>query len=277
MAVLFDFDPTRLSPQAGWPREYFLPKLISADGAAASLTGTTARLTTGSLTNFGSQVHISPLTRLGDNTELYLEYISTASALFPDLYLRQGTGSLTMRLPMGSGGSTSIARGGGGITPTVLVNAPTGGLVRLRMQFSGSLIRARLWPDTVAEPTTWPLRVIDSPGVSRGRFEVVCQGNTVANVFFDITRLIIRDIAPIDNTDSYGVQTSNGTGAVTAFVIPHGLGVVPQQFSAVAASVAAATPFFVSADATNLTVTYTTAPAVGTGNVVLSWRATGPA
>lgn len=276
MAVLFDFDPTRLSSQAGWPREYFVPKLISSDGAAASLTGTTARLTTGTLTNYGSQLHISPLTRLSDNTELYLEYISTASALFPDLYLRQGTGSLTMRLPMGPGGSTNIARGGTALTPTVAVNLPVGGLARLRMQFSGALIRARLWPDTVAEPTTWPLRVIDSPGVSRGRFEVVCQGNTVANVFWDVTRLVMKDIAPIDNTESYGVQTSNGTGALTAFVIPHGLGVVPQQFSAIAASVAAATSFYVTADATNLTVTYAVAPATGTGNVVLSWRAVAP-
>ena len=74
-------------------------------------------------------------------------------------------------------------------------------------------------------------------------------------------------------TDKGGTSTQSGTGAQTAFTIAHGLIATPSKWSVTAQSAAAATPFYVTADATNLTVTYTTAPASGTNNVVLTWLA----
>jgi len=74
-------------------------------------------------------------------------------------------------------------------------------------------------------------------------------------------------------SDKTGRATFSGTGAQTAFTIPHGLASAPSSQRVVAGSAAAAGLFYVTADATNLTVTFTTAPATGTNNVVLNWQA----
>lgn len=68
-----------------------------------------------------------------------------------------------------------------------------------------------------------------------------------------------------------GIASFNGTGAQTVFNIAHGLGAVPAQFWAVPASEAAWARHTVTAGATNIVVTFTTAPATGTNNVKLSW------
>ena len=65
----------------------------------------------------------------------------------------------------------------------------------------------------------------------------------------------------------------NGTGSQTAFNIPHTLGVVPVELSVTPGSAAAAAPFYVTATSSNLVVTYLTAPAAGTNNVLLNWSA----
>jgi hypothetical protein len=70
-----------------------------------------------------------------------------------------------------------------------------------------------------------------------------------------------------------GTATLNGTGSQAAFTIAHGLGYTPLKLSVNAASSVAAASYYVSADATNITVTYSTAPAAGSGNVVLRWTA----
>lgn len=71
----------------------------------------------------------------------------------------------------------------------------------------------------------------------------------------------------------------NGTGAQTAFNIPHGIvndagnGVIPTYYDANgidAVSIAAKT---VTATTTNIVVTYAAAPASGTNNVNLVWTA----
>jgi len=73
-------------------------------------------------------------------------------------------------------------------------------------------------------------------------------------------------------SENCGKATFSGTGAQLIFTIPHGLDVAPIHAEVSAASVAAAGTFYVSSDATNITVTYTsTAPVSGTNNVVLSW------
>lgn len=70
-----------------------------------------------------------------------------------------------------------------------------------------------------------------------------------------------------------GTSTQNGTGAQTAFTIAHGLGVRPTRVDVRPGSAAAAAAYYVTWDVTNITVTFTAAPASGTGNVVLNWTA----
>ena len=70
-----------------------------------------------------------------------------------------------------------------------------------------------------------------------------------------------------------GQTTFNGTGAQTAFTIPHGLSAAPTSVLVTPGSTAANGAHSASADATNITVTYAAAPASGTNNVVLNWRA----
>lgn len=75
----------------------------------------------------------------------------------------------------------------------------------------------------------------------------------------------------LSNND--GRAALNGTGSATSFTIPHGLGVAPRTVQVTPGSAAATGAHHVTADATNLTVTYDTAPATGTGNVVIDWTA----
>jgi len=70
-----------------------------------------------------------------------------------------------------------------------------------------------------------------------------------------------------------GTATFSGTGALTAFVINHGLAATPTTVTITAASAAAAAPFFWTASSSTITVTYLAAPASGSNNVVLSWSA----
>ncbi|MGG1571589.1 hypothetical protein [Fictibacillus sp. NRS-1165] len=85
------------------------------------------------------------------------------------------------------------------------------------------------------------------------------------------------DVAILNETvlrSKVGQSTQNGDGTKTAFTIAHGLGVTPSSWIVQEASAAAGTSeiSYVTADATNLTVNFKTAPATGTGNVVMNWR-----
>jgi hypothetical protein len=72
-----------------------------------------------------------------------------------------------------------------------------------------------------------------------------------------------------------GTLTYNGDGIATSKTIPHGLGVIPNYYQVSPLSVAAGTAGikYVTADATNLTVFFNVAPATGTNNIVLNWKA----
>lgn len=70
-----------------------------------------------------------------------------------------------------------------------------------------------------------------------------------------------------------GTATFSGTGSATVFNIAHGLQQAPSTWSVDAASTAANGTFYVTASATQLTVTFAVAPASGTNNVVLAWTA----
>jgi hypothetical protein len=79
------------------------------------------------------------------------------------------------------------------------------------------------------------------------------------------------------NTPTYGDQsgsaTFSGTGSQTAFTITHNLAGTPTVWDVTPASSAASGLYYVTASSTQLTVTFNTAPASGTNNVVLQWLA----
>lgn len=75
-------------------------------------------------------------------------------------------------------------------------------------------------------------------------------------------------------TENEGTATFSGDGATTTFSVPHGLAEAPTGRAVWAESADAAADRYVSAvDATNIDVTFTTAPASGTDNVVLGFQA----
>lgn len=74
-------------------------------------------------------------------------------------------------------------------------------------------------------------------------------------------------------TTNGGTSTKSGDGSTTAFTIAHGLTTTPKEFLVTAGSAVAAAPFYTTADATNITVTFVTAPVSGASNLVLNWRA----
>jgi len=74
-------------------------------------------------------------------------------------------------------------------------------------------------------------------------------------------------------TENGGTVTFSGNGSTTTFTIAHGLASTPTKVLVTAGSNAAKGDFYVTADATNITVTYGTAPPSGTNNVVLNWYA----
>jgi hypothetical protein len=84
-------------------------------------------------------------------------------------------------------------------------------------------------------------------------------------------RYIKRNVGYI--TENGGTATFSGTGSQTQFTIAHGLAGTPKMAIVTAGSSDAKGDFYVTYDATNLTVTYATAPPSGTNNVVLNWYA----
>lgn len=73
-------------------------------------------------------------------------------------------------------------------------------------------------------------------------------------------------------SDNNGVATFAGTGSQQAFTIAHGLGATPRTISVTPGSEAAASAYYASSDGTNITVTFTAAPA-NAASVVLNWQA----
>lgn len=79
-------------------------------------------------------------------------------------------------------------------------------------------------------------------------------------------------LSAVINGEASGRATFDGTGAQVDFVIPHGLGAAPTSVFITPGSADAAALSYATADATNITVTFTTAPDAGTDNVVLNWQ-----
>lgn len=60
-----------------------------------------------------------------------------------------------------------------------------------------------------------------------------------------------------------GSATPAANGILTSFTIAHGLGSAPSYANACAGNVLSAALFFVTSDATNITITYAAAPLTG--------------
>lgn len=87
----------------------------------------------------------------------------------------------------------------------------------------------------------------------------------------DITRF---EQPSVTGGSSAGTQSFSGDGSATAFSIAHGLSGTPVARAVWAESTDAAGDKYVSSvDATNITITFLTAPASGTDNVVLGFDA----
>jgi len=71
--------------------------------------------------------------------------------------------------------------------------------------------------------------------------------------------------------DNQGVSTQNGGG--TVFNIAHSMGGTPTKFQVTPGSTDAANLYYVTADATNIIVTYKAATTAGVNNIVLNWEA----
>jgi uncharacterized protein YfiM (DUF2279 family) len=85
------------------------------------------------------------------------------------------------------------------------------------------------------------------------------------------TGAYVERISP--TAEQRGVQIASGTGAQTVFNIPHRLLATPKLFNAFARSAAANAAYTQTADATNIILTYSAAPASGTNNLTWQWNA----
>lgn len=104
-----------------------------------------------------------------------------------------------------------------------------------------------------------------------GYFEALANfvpTNSKENSWFDAEANATRSSSP------GGKQTFSGDGVTTAFTWSHLMGATtPSRINITPGSSAARGDFHVTATSTQITVTYATAPASGTNNVVLYWEA----
>jgi len=105
----------------------------------------------------------------------------------------------------------------------------------------------------------------------------VIYGNSISGYAVNAIRNLSATSVIADNvgyrTKNGGTATFSGDGSATTFTIAHGLAATPSKVSVTPGSADARGDFHVTVDATNITVTYATAPPSGTDNVVLHWYA----
>ena len=97
---------------------------------------------------------------------------------------------------------------------------------------------------------------------------------TVTGPTDENSKLVVKNVTGISGAYYYVDDTQSGTfdgtgdGSATTFTISHSLGCVPSQVQLTSASAAAATGWYVTADAEKITVTFASAP---TGDVKFYW------
>lgn len=110
--------------------------------------------------------------------------------------------------------------------------------------------------------------VADTEG---GAVQSIVSGTSYPAVRIQNVR--INDGASTKASEDAGVFTATGDGTTTSFTIPHGLQGAPRCVQITPGSVAAAAARYVTGGASNLTVTFTTAPA-NSAPVTIFWSAT---
>jgi hypothetical protein len=141
--------------------------------------------------------------------------------------------------------------------------------------------------DEIWVPNWAPRQVIlgnKIDGNNKSRYGVNLESNdniVQNNPFANLVTAPIRNVGtgnvtkynPGYVTENGGTATFSGNGSQTTFTIAHGLAGTPKTALITAGSSDAKTNFYVTYDATNITVTFATAPPSGTNNVVLRWYA----
>ncbi len=164
----------------------------------------------------------------------------------------------------------------------VALDVTAAGSVIRTLTMSGNVASMAPGVSSVGVPVRYKALVEKIGAGTLEMIEVVCNsGNQVQNVAvgFRPTHSYANSIrglgglAGIAYSDNHGRATFSGNGSTTAFVIAHGCDTTPNDVSVTPGSAASAAPFFATADGTNITVTFTAAPAAGTNNVVLNWSA----
>ena len=136
--------------------------------------------------------------------------------------------------------------------------------------------------DATVKGNVWtsqnPKKVFDVQGDKTATINTIARD--VNNIFIDGTRSAnsfnALNLVQIDYTQvSKGTLTYSGDGTATSKAIPHGLNGAPTFFFVGAANNATGTAGIknFTADATNITVYFNTAPAAGTSNLKLTWKA----
>jgi len=74
-------------------------------------------------------------------------------------------------------------------------------------------------------------------------------------------------------TENEGIATFSGDGSTTTFSIPHGLVSTPSKYGVSPLTPDADAPRTITVDATNITITFSTAPPSGTDNIKFGWWA----
>lgn len=91
---------------------------------------------------------------------------------------------------------------------------------------------------------------------------------------FDIAREVNRAIAESAATIKSGSSVQDGDASKVAFTIAHGLGSTPSAVIVSPRNAVSDAARTITAGSANITVTYASAPAAGTGNIVLDWLVT---
>jgi hypothetical protein len=74
-------------------------------------------------------------------------------------------------------------------------------------------------------------------------------------------------------TEGKGSSSKNGDASTTTFTIAHGLAGTPTYISVVPNAADADSEYYLTVDATNITINYSFPPPTGTGNLLYFWRA----
>jgi len=135
---------------------------------------------------------------------------------------------------------------------------------KAKITFNGFTFTGERWKyftNTTANPITILLQDVwfEKP---------VALGGTPPPTLVPIQKSVVGYV-----TENSGTEIFSGDGTTTTFTIAHGLAGTPKTAIVTAGSSDAKGDFYVTYDATNIMVTYATAPPSGTDNVVLRWYA----